>query len=114
MTGKSKCLIGMLATSTALAASPVRADETFEVCIGQYEKLSPTRTTQRAWFPCGTLQEEAGRSVCTVYTARAQTVRPFQIRRVREDPGNRCGYLVLEITCLDNVSKSMPKERMAR
>jgi hypothetical protein len=111
MIGKSKCLIGMLATATALAASPVRADETFVVCIGQYEKLCPTK---RAWFPCGTPQEEAGRSVCTVYTAKGQTVRPFKILRVRDIPGNRCGYLILEITCLDNVSKSMPKERVAR
>jgi hypothetical protein len=74
-------------------------EPTFNICIGEYEELCPKEKS--AWFPCGTQPEEAARSVCTIHTAGAPTITPFRILRLYTIGGNRCGYLGIAVTCLN-------------
>jgi hypothetical protein len=91
-------IIGAVGTLT----SPAMADQTLRVCIGEYEKLCRAETHSDAWFPCGASAEDAGRSICTIHTATGPSLKPFRILKVSDEPGNKCGYAVFDITCLDH------------
>jgi hypothetical protein len=95
----SSILLGMV--STVLLTSPAIADQRLRICIGEYEKLCRAETHADAWYPCGTQVEDAGRQVCTVYTSTGSVIKPFRILRVSDEGGNKCGYAVFDITCLD-------------
>jgi hypothetical protein len=88
-----------LAAVSAVTTIPAMADQTFRICIGENENLCPT--AKNAWFPCGTLMETAARSVCTIYTSTGKAVKPFRILQVYDVSGNKCGYLGIDVTCLD-------------
>jgi hypothetical protein len=99
MAVKAKYLSLSLVATAVVALSPAMADQTFRVCIGEYEHMCPT--PKQAWFPCGTPAEAAARSVCTIYTANGQTVKPFRMLRQYDVSGNRCGYYGMDVTCSD-------------
>ncbi len=68
------------------------------ICIGEYEELCPSK--RNAWFPCGTKAEDAARSVCTVWSTGGKTVAPFKIFQLYDVPGNKCGYLGIDVLCI--------------
>jgi hypothetical protein len=95
-------LVGLAIVGIAASlASSALGEETIRICIGQFDQLCPGE--KKAWFPCGTSPEEAGRSVCTIHSGSGSgsVVRPFRILVLYTKPGNRCGYLGADITCLD-------------
>jgi hypothetical protein len=92
-------VICALIAASAISSSPVYADQTFRICIGEYDYLCPT--AKSAWFPCGVTQEVAAQSVCTIHSATGQTTKPFRILKVYDNPGNKCGYLGIDVVCLD-------------
>jgi hypothetical protein len=73
--------------------------QVFRICIGEYEELCPA--AKSAWFPCGVHLEEAARSVCTIHSAGAPIVKPFRLLGLYNHPGNKCGYLGVDVICLD-------------
>lgn len=88
-----------VSVGVAFAGSPARSDETFRICIGQYEHLCPT--AKRAWFPCGTDPQAAARMGCTIHTAAGPNIKPFRVLKIFDRAGNRCGYAGFNVICID-------------
>jgi hypothetical protein len=104
MKQKSIYIISLILLTSALvieqAAAMDAPSENYTVCTGEYEKLCPETPPHDAWFPCGISPEDAGRSVCKVYTEKGQQIKPFRVLRLYVESGNRCGYAVFQVMCL--------------
>jgi hypothetical protein len=61
-----------------------------------------TPAEHEAFLGCGTDPIEAACLPCTVLVKGRYRQQPYRIVRSAERDGDRCGYRVYEITCLDN------------
>ena len=84
-------------------AASAEHTESYTVCIGESEKLCPEQPQHDAWFPCGTTEIDAARSLCKTYYSSRQEVMPFRILKLYDENGNRCGYAGFRILCFGSV-----------
>lgn len=89
--------IALTATAFMTGWASPAASEWYRACIGQYAGRCPGGYNY--WFPCGTNTQSVGNRACVIYTPRGPVYRPFNIIKVSDVGGNRCGYLTIDIFC---------------
>ena len=83
-----------------LLADPALADLKHQLCIGENEDQCPAEYS--AFLGCGTDPIEAACRLCTGIVKGKYQQQPYRIVRSARRDGDRCGYRLYEITCLDN------------
>jgi hypothetical protein len=95
--------IGLAAATgivAGLLAGPASADVKHKVCIGENEDQCPAE--HEGFVACGTDPVEAACLLCTAMVKGKYQKQPYRIVRSTAQDGDRCGYRLYEITCLDN------------
>ena len=91
--------IGLLFAGALVLTVVQAADIKRQFCVGEDGSKCPVQPSYGCPQDIHKGSTDIGREICTINTAEGTKVLDFNVVKISDTGGNKCGYTVFEVTC---------------